>query len=325
MINVVLRSIWIAFSSLFALSAQSVHAAQSFPTHPIRILVGISPGSSVDFVARAIGQKLADGWPQPVVIDNRPGAGGIIAADIAAKATPDSHTLLIANAGITMIATLYRKLPYDLLTDFVPVIHVTSGANLLVVNPSLPAVSVQGLIELAKAKPGQLSFGSSGTGNPDHLAGELFKSMAKIDIFHVPYKGGPLAIADVVAGRIAMDFAGIPAGLPLVKSGKLKAIAVTSLKRIASMQEIPTVAETLPGFEVNLWYGMFAPAKTPRDLIAKVNGEINRVLKLPDIRERFIMVGVEPVGGSPTEFATFLKSEVGKWAQVIKKIGLVID
>lgn len=325
MINVVLRSIWIAFSILFALSAQSVHAAQSFPTHPIRILVGISPGSSVDFVARAIGQKLADGWPQPVVIDNRPGAGGIIAADIAAKATPDSHTLLIANAGITMIATLYRKLPYDLLTDFVPVIHVTSGANLLVVNPSLPAVSVQGLIELAKAKPGQLSFGSSGTGNPDHLAGELFKSMAKIDIFHVPYKGGPLAIADVVAGRIAMDFAGIPAGLPLVKSGKLKAIAVTSLKRIASMQEIPTVAETLPGFEVNLWYGMFAPAKTPRDLIAKVNGEINRVLKLPDIRERFIMVGVEPVGGSPTEFATFLKSEVGKWAQVIKKIGLVID
>lgn len=308
------------------LTAGGVAHSQVFPDKPVRIIIGFPAGTSVDIVARVIGQKLSESWGQPVIIDNRAGAGGNIAADLVAKATPDGYTLFLSNNGIAISATLYRKLPYDALRDLAPVTQVTSLPHVLAANINLPANSIKELVALAKAKPGQLNFGSAGTGNSDHMAGELFKFMAGVNLVHVPYKGGVQALTDTVSGQVAMYFPGVPLSLPLVKAGKVKALGTSGTKRSPALPEVPTIAEAgLPGYEVNLWNGLLAPASTPKNVIAKIAADTSRVLKLPDVQERFTVLGLETAATPPAEFQTFFKSEIGKWAKVIKAIGLSVD
>lgn len=300
--------------------------AQAYPSKPVRILIGFTAGSSIDVVARILTQKLTETWKQPVIIDNRVGAGGNVAADAVAKAAPDGHMLLNANAGLAISAAFYRKLPYDALKDLRPITQVVAQPHVLAVNPSLPVNSVKELIALAKARPGQLSFASAGVGNSDHMAGELFKWMAGINMVHVPYKGGNQALNDTITGEVAMYFPGVPVALPMIQAGRVKALAVTGPKRLAMLPKVPTVAEGgLPGYEVILWYGFFGPAALPQETAAKIAADLGRVLKLPDVQERFAALGVEPIGSAPDDFARFVKSEIAKWEKVRKATGLTID
>ena len=321
-----MRSRWsIAAGALLLVQGGAVQA-QGFPDKPVRIVVGFPAGTSVDIVGRVLGQKLGEIWGHPAVIDNRAGAGGNIAADLVAKSTSTGHTLFLSNNGIAISATLYRKLPYDALRDLVPVTQVTSLPHVLVANLGLPANSIRELIALAKAKPRQLNFGSGGTGNSDHMAGELFKYMAGIDLVHVPYKGGNQALTDTVSGQVAMYFSGVAAAVPLLTAGRAKALGVSGTRRSPALPDVPTIAEAgLPGYEVNLWNGLFAPAGTPKPVIAKIAADTRRALTLPDVQERFATLGLETAATSPAEFETFFKSEVGKWAKVIKVIGITAD
>ena len=306
-------------------AAGAAHA-QNFPNKPVRILIGFSAGSSTDTVARVIAQKLNESWGQPVIIDNRAGAGGNIAADVVAKANPDGYTLLFANNGLAISATLHRKLPYDASRDLEPVTQVTAMPHVLVANQNLQAGSIKELIALAKAKPGTLSFGSAGTGNSDHMAGELFKLLAGIDIAHVPYKGGPQALTDTVNGQVAMYFAGLPVAMPMVKAGRVKALGTSGAKRSTALPEVPTIAEAgIPGYEVTLWYGLLAPARTPKDVVAKIAADVARTLKLPEVQERFGTLGVETVGSTPAQFKAFVNSEIGKWSKVVKATGITVE
>lgn len=314
----------IAFMVL--LFAAGTVGAQAYPSKPVRILVGFTAGSSIDVVARILTQKLNETWKQPVIIDNRVGAGGNVAADAVAKAAPDGYILLNSNAGLAISAAFYRKLPYDALKDLRPITQVVAQPHILTANSSLPVKSIKELIALAKARPGQLSFASGGVGNSDHMAGELFKWMARINMVHVPYKGGNVALNDTITGEVAMYFPGVPVALPMIKAGKVKALGVSGPKRLAALPDVPTIAEAgLPGYEVILWYGFFGPAALPRETAAKIAADLARVLKLPDVQERFSALGVEPVGSSPDEFATFVKSEIAKWEKVKKATGLTID
>ena len=300
--------------------------AQTFPAKPVRILVGFTAGSSIDVVVRILGQKLNEIWAQPVIIENRLGAGGNVAADVVAKAPPDGHTLLSPNAGLAISAAFYRKLPYDALKDLQPITQLAQQPHILAVNNDLPAKSVKELIALAKAKPGQLSFASGGPGNSDHMAGELFKYMAGIDIVHVPYKGGNQALNDPISGQVAMYFPGVPVALPMVKAGKVRAFATTGAKRLPALPDVPTVAEAgIPGYQVILWYGLLGPAGLPTDITNKIQADVARVLKMPDVAERLAGLGVEPVGSSPDAFAALLKSEIAKWEKVKKATGLTVD
>ena len=299
---------------------------QSYPTKPVRILIGFSAGSSTDTVARVIAPRLSESWGQPVVVDNRAGAGGNIAADATAKATPDGYTLLFCNNGLVISKSLYRKLPYDALRDLEPVTQVTAMPHVLVVNTAAPATSVKELIALAKSKPGQLNFGSAGTGNSDHMAGELFKYLAGVDIVHVPYKGGPQALTDTMTGQVTMYFAGLPVSMGMVKAGKVKALGVSSTKRSSALPNVPTIAEAgLPGYEVSLWYGLLAPARAPKELVAKIAMDVGRALKAPEVQERLTGLGVEVVGSTPEQFKAFVNSENAKWAKVVKATGLSVD
>jgi tripartite-type tricarboxylate transporter receptor subunit TctC len=315
------------FAAATLLLVQSgIAQAQNFPDKPVRIVIGFPAGTSVDIVGRVMGQKLGEIWGQPAVVDNRAGAGGNIAADFVAKAAPDGHALFLSNNGIAISATLYRKLPYDALRDLVPVTQVTSLPHVLVANKSLPANSIKELIALAKSKPGQLSFGSGGTGNSDHMAGELFKFMTGVDLVHVPYKGGNQALTDTVSGQVAMYFSGVAAALPLLKAGKAKALGTSGTRRSPALPDVPTIAEAgVPGYEVNLWNGLFAPAGTPEPVIAKIAADTGRALKLPDVQERFAVLGLETAATGHAEFQVFFKSEVAKWAKVIKVIGITAD
>src|SRR5262249_46985471 len=288
--------------------------AQGYPSKPVRFLVGFPPGTSVDILARVVAQKLNEAWQQPVIVDNRPGAAGNLAADAVAKAPPDGYTLFFANNGIAVSAALYRKLPFNPLEDLTPVCYVASAPLVLVVAPALPVRTVKELIVLARSRPGELNFASSGTGNSDHMAQELFKSMARINIVHVPYKGSPQALTGVIGGETAMYLTGLPPTLPLIKAGRLKALGVSGTGRSAVLPDVPTIAEAgVPGFQAELWYATFAPGKTSRDVIEKVSVEIDRVLKLPDVRERFAALGVSPTGGSSASFAAFFKADIEKW------------
>ena len=307
------------------LVAGAAHA-QTFPSKPVRILVGFTAGSSIDVVVRILGQKLNEIWGQPVIIENRLGAGGNVAADAVAKAPPDGHTLLSPNAGLAISAAFYRKLPYDALKDLHPITQLAQQPHVLAVNNDLPAKSVKELIALAKAKPGQLSFASGGPGNSDHMAGELFKYMAGIDIVHVPYKGGNQALNDTISGQVAMYFPGVPVALPMVKAGTVRAFATTGAKRLPALPDVPTVAEAgIPGYQVILWYGLLGPAGLPTDVTNKIQADVARVLKMPDVAARFGGLGVEPVGSSPDAFAALLKSEIAKWEKVKKATGLTVD
>ena len=307
--------------SALLLSGAAAHA-QTYPTKPIRMVVASAAGGILDTVGRTIAAKLSESLGQQVVIDNRPGAGGIIGTEIVAKAAPDGYTLGKVATSHAINPGVYSKMPYDTLKDFAPVSHTVNLTNMLVVPASFPANNVRELIALAKAQPKKITFGSAGNGQSNHLSGELLKSMAGIDIVHVPYKGSAPALTDVLAGNISMMFVDILSALPHVKAGRLKVLAVTGLKRAAAVPEYPTVDESgVPGFNGNSWLGLVAPAGTPRDIVARLSTEVAKALNSPDVRERFLAQGVEPVGSTPEQFAAFIESEIPRWGSAARAAG----
>jgi tripartite-type tricarboxylate transporter receptor subunit TctC len=314
------------FGLLALLIVGSPAAQTTYPEKPIRMVVGFPAGSPSDTVARLLGQKLAEALAKPIVVENATGAAGSIAADRVAKAAPDGYTLgLLAQPQIVINPSLY-KLAYDPVKDFAPVSQVTVSTNMLVVHNAVPAKSVKELVALAKAQPGALTFASGGSGNTTHMVAELFKSTAGVDIRHIPYKGGAAAIPDLLGGRVTMIFFPTAAGLPLVREGKLRALAVTSLRRSSAAPELPTIAESgYPGFEFTGWQGLLAPARTPAAIVRKLHLETVKALALPDLRAKLADLGLEGIGNSPDEFAAVIKSEIPKWAKVIKESGIKPD
>jgi tripartite-type tricarboxylate transporter receptor subunit TctC len=314
--------------SLLALAAlltalAPAHAQTTYPSRPVRWIVPFTPGGSADVFARPIAQKMSDSMGQQVVVDNRPGSGGVIGTEVAAKAPADGYTLMMGlTANIAVNPALYPKLPYDPLRDFAPVTLVASQPYALVVPPSLPARNAKELVALARAKPGELAYASLGSGSMGHLSGELFASMAGIKLLHVPYKTLGQAIPDLVSGQVQLLFLGVASAQSHVKSGKLRAIAVSGLKRSPAMPDVPTVSESaVKGFDVTGWYGAFVPAGTPQEIMGRLHKEIAHALSLPDIRERFSRAGAEVGGNSPREFDAFVRSEIAKWAKVVKLSG----
>ncbi|HET7763913.1 MAG TPA: tripartite tricarboxylate transporter substrate binding protein [Burkholderiales bacterium] len=305
----------------------SAGARAEFPDRPARFIVGFTPGGPSDIIARALGQKLADLWGQPVVIENRPGAGGNIAAEAVAKSAPDGATWLLGNNSILATnQSLYRSLAYDPVRDFAPVALVAIQPNILVVNPGVPATTVKELIALAKAKPGRLNYASSGSGAAAHLAGELFKTMAGVDMVHVPYKGAQPALTDVIAGQAQLMFATSASAIPYIKAGRLRALAVTSARRSSSVPELPTVSEAgVPGFEAITWHGVVVPRATPQPVVERLNAGIVAALGARDLRERLESLGAELAPGSPQDFADYIAREIPKWAKVVKDSGARAD
>jgi len=320
------RSIVAAFALLLsALPGPGIALAQEYPVKPIRFIVPFPPGGATDAFARIIGQKLNDAWGQPVVIDNRPGAGGNIGADFAAKSPADGYSIIIVGPSHGANISLYSKLSYDPVRDFVPVTQVAAVQIFLVVHPSVPARSVKELVALARARPGELQYGSGGNGSSNHLATELLKSLSKIDIEHVPYKGTESVIG-ILRGEISLLFENLISVGAHIKSGKVRVIAVGGAKRFAAMPEVPTIAESgVPGYEMVLWFGVLAPARTPKPIVAKLNAEIVKALNLPDVRQRLSSQGAEAVGNTPEQFDALIKSEIRNWARVIKEAGLRVD
>jgi len=310
--------------ALLTLLAPAIEAtAQSYPSGPMRIVVPFTPGGGTDILARLIAQKVNESWGQPVVVDNRPGASGTVGTAYVAKAAPDGHTLLIVPAGYAGNPSLYKKLPYDQTRELAPVSRLASGPLTLVVHPSLPAKSVKELIAFARRHPGEINFGSSGAGTLPHLSAELFNSMANIRMVHIPYKGAGAAVTDVMAGRVPVYFMNILQSLSLIKSGKLRALGVTTPERTPIAPDIPAIAEAgLKGFDMTNWYGMLVPAATQRDVIVKLSGEVARILKLPDLTSRLADDGMTVVASTPGEFADFLARETAKFARVIEAAGI---
>ena len=307
---------------LAAVVPAGVAFAQNYPVKPIRFIVGPGP----DVLARMIGQRLTDSWGQQVVVDQRPGAGGIIAADTVSKSIPDGYTLLLTTGAYTVNAALYSKLPYNLERDLAPVSLLATISFLVIVNPSLPAKTLQELIQLAKAKPGSLNCAHSGPGTTAHLGCEMLKSSARIDIVSVPYKGTVPAIIDVIGGQAQLMFAVMQGGLPHVQAGKLRALAVTGAKRSVAVPDVPTIAEAgVPGADFISWNGVHVPARTPQATIAKLNGELDRLVRLPEVRERMLTLGLNPAGGMPAAFAAFVKADIARWARVIKDSGIRVE
>jgi tripartite-type tricarboxylate transporter receptor subunit TctC len=307
--------------------AQSAPGADRYPVKPIKMIVPSAPGSGPDTAARALGQQLTGVLGQPVVVDNRGGAGGAIGGEVAAKAPADGYTLIMASAGSHAVNVgLYPKLAYDPIRDFVPISLVSSAPNLLIVHPSLPVKTVKDLVAVAKAKPGTLSFGSGGNGSTAHLSGELFKMLANVNIVHVPFKGAPGAVLAVMAGEVELAFPNLPPALPQVRAGKLRAVAVTTSKRFAALPEIPTVAESgVPGYEARAWFGVLAPAGTPPAIVTRLNTAIVKIVRSPEMRERLLADGSEAIGSTPEEFTAVMKTDIAKWAKVIKASGAKPD
>ena len=310
-----------------AATGDALSQAPAYPTRPIRLVVPFPPGGATDILARDVAQKLTEAWGQSVVVDNRPGAGGNIGAELVAKAAPDGYTLLMGTVGTHAInASLYAKMPYDHIRDFAPVILVASVPNVLEVNPALPVNSVAELIAYAKANPGKLNFASSGNGTSIHLSGELFKVMAGVQMTHVPYKGSAPAVADLISGQVQLMFDNLPPSLPQIKAGKLRALAVTSSARAPALPDVPTVAEAgLPGFEASSWFGVLAPAGTPPAIVARLNAEIAKWLATPEAKERLSKQGADAAGGSPEDFVKHIAAETAKWSKVVKDSGAKID
>ena len=306
-------------------SAQGIAQAQEYPTRSVRAIVGYPPGGAVDTNARLVGQKLSELWGQPVVIDNRAGAGSTIGAAVAAQAVPDGYSFLVASPAHAINATLYRKLPFDTETAFAPVSQLATSPLVLLVHPSILVRSVKELISLAKEKPGMLNYGSSGSGTSVHLAGALFNLVAGTDIAHIPYSGGGPAVASLLAGTVQIMFAGIE-GMGQTKGGNLKALAMTTSKRATTFPEVPTVAESgLAGYDVEAWYGIYLPATTPRYLVNKLSRDVNRVLQAADTRDRFSKLGFTVVGSTPEQFAAFSHSEIEKWRKVINVSNIQLE
>lgn len=315
----------IAAWSLIILTAAA--SAQTFPTKPVRIVAPFAAGSTIDILGRLISPRLTEALGQPVIVEDRPGAGGMIGLDFVAKAPPDGHTLGIGALGpLAMNPALYPKTPFDPVQDFAAVSLLATGPVVIVVHPSIPARTLKELVELAKKRPGQLNFGSPGVGSSPHLTGELFKLITKTDIVHVPYKGNAEAITDLIGGQLSVVFTGVPPVVPLAKAGKVRLLATTGKQRLASLPEVPTIREAgVDGADVLIWYGVVAPAATPRDTVARLNREIVKIMGLPDVREKFAQQGVDPASSTPEEFAQLIRDEVARWGKVIRGAGIKLD
>jgi tripartite-type tricarboxylate transporter receptor subunit TctC len=310
------------------LASMAVASAQEFPTKTVRMIVPFAPGGATDVLARIVSQKLYERWGQIVIADNRVGASGNIGAEFVAKsAAPDGYTLLVAGAPHAINMSLFNNLRYDLARDLAPITSIAAFPSLIAVHPSVPVKSVKELIALAKARPGQLNFGSAGNGSPNHLSMELFKTMAKVDMTHIPYKGGSgQMVSDLLAGQVQLASMGLPPAMPYVKSGRLRVIAVTSARRSPLLPEVPTVAETgLPGYEVNSWYGVFAPPALSKELVARINADVVAVLGNADLKERLASLGAEPQPMTPDDFGRFVREDIAKWAKVVKESGAKVD
>lgn len=312
----------IALATLAAIAALPA-AAQTYPNRPIRLVVPSSPGGGTDITGRIVASKLSEQLGQQVVVDNRAGAGTIIGIEIAAKAPPDGYTLLMGLSTLAINPSMYAKLPYDALRDLAPISLAVLSPNILTVHPSVPAKTVKEFIALAKARPGTITFGSAGQATSPHLSGELLKVLAKIDIVHVPFKGSGQSVISSLAGEIAANFPSVPTAIPYIKAGKLRGLGVTMAKRTAALPDVPSIAEAgVPGYEATQWFGMLAPAGTPRPIIDRLNHEMVKLLKSPEIRDRLIADGTDPAPTTPEEFAAYIKSETEKWTKVIKAAGI---
>ena len=312
--------------ALLLLTLAGLSHAQTWPTRPIRLVVPFAAGGTTSILGRAMADKLAPLLGQPVVVDNRPGAGGNVGMDAVAKSEPDGYTLLMGPIGLAINPALYSKMSFDPLRDLAPIGLYAGVPNLLVVHPSVPAQSLKELIALFKANPGKYNYASNGNGTSSHLAAEMLKSSAGVDIVHIPYKGGAPAMADLLAGQVTMLFDQMPAVLPQVKGGKVRALGVSSAQRSAAAPEVPSLAEAgLPGFDMTVWFGLLAPARTPPAVLQRVNAEMGKVLQDPEFRTFLAGLGVSPLGGSPEAFASFMQAETQRWAQVVKASGARID
>lgn len=309
-----------------ALTAATVSQAQPFPSKPVRIIVAFPPGGATDIVARTMAPKLSDAFGQQVVVDNRAGASGLVGTELAAKAPPDGHTIFMGTLGnLSVNPLLFPKAPFDVARDFAPLTEAVAVTFMMYVHPSFPVKTVKDLIVLTKAHPGQINYASSGSGGAPHLAGELFKSMAGVNMVHVPYKGSGPSFIDLLGGQIPLTCDSLTQGLPYVRSGRLRAVATLGPVRSAVLPDVPTVGETLKGYEVVNWFGIVAPAATPREVINRLHSELVKVLRMPDIKERLSAQGSDPVGSSPEEFGAFMKAESAKWARVIKEANIRAD
>ena len=312
---------WLALAT--ALFAALPATAQNYPVRPVRMIVPFAAGGNTDITARAIGARLSEVFGQQVVVENRPGGATNIGSELVAKAPADGYTILMGGATNAINMSTQAKPPYDTVRDFAPVILCVKGANVLSMHPSVPARNLKELIALARARPGQLNFASSGLGSSNQMAGELFKMMANINIVHVPYKGNAPAMTDTMAGHVEMMFSGVPALIPHIQSGRLRAIAIGSLKRFTAIPEVPTFDESgLKGYEATTWFGLMAPAKTPKEIVARWNVEVGKILSAPDLKGRFLNDGLEAMGGTQEEFGRFIRAEIEKYAKVVKATGM---
>ena len=312
---------WLTLTA--ALIAALPAAAQNYPVRPVRMIVPFAAGGNTDITARAIGTRLSEVFGQQVVVENRPGGATNIGTELVVKAPADGYTILMGGATNAINMSTQAKPPYDTLRDLAPVILCVKGANVLSMHPSVPARNLKELIAFARTRPGQLNFASSGLGSSNQMAGELFKMMAKINIVHVPYKGNAPALTDTIAGHVEMMFSGVPALIPHIQSGRLRAIAIGSLKRFTAIPEVPTFDESgVKGYEATTWFGLMAPIKTPREIVARWNTEVGKILAAPDLKGRFINEGLEPMGGTQEEFAKFIRAEIEKYARVVVATGM---
>ncbi|HZR02184.1 MAG TPA: tripartite tricarboxylate transporter substrate binding protein [Burkholderiales bacterium] len=312
------RRVLLLFVLGFALAAN----AQVYPVKPVRIIVGFAPGGSVDIVARLIAQKLGETLGQPFVVENKPGATGFIAAEYVAKSAPDGYTLLMGATGLTAGVSIYAKLPFDLLHDFAPVAHIANQANVLIVNPTLPAKSVADFISVAKSRPGKLNYGSTGTGSSLHMAAEMFSMMTGASMVHVPYKGSAPALTDLAGGQLDAMFENVPTAIPFIQSGKVRALAVTSTQRSAMLPDIPTMQDAgLSGYDFHGWLGVLAPAGTPKEVVAKLNAEIDRAIK-GDLNKKLLDLGLDVVSGTPEQFASYMRQDIDTYAKIVKAAGI---
>lgn len=319
----VLKLILAMISTFFG--AFTLLAAENYPTRPVRMVVPYAPGGNTDVLARLIARSLTQSFDQQVVVDNRPGGNTLIGSELVARAPADGYTILFTTLTFTVIPSLYRKLPFDTVRDYAPITLAVTLPNVLVIHPSTPVRSVKDLISYAKANPGKLSYASTGSGTSPHLSMELLKSMAQIDLVHVPYKGGAPAMTDLIGGQVAAQFIGLPVAVPHISSGKLRALAVTSRKRAAAAPTIPTVGETLSGYEMDPWFGVLGPAGIPKTVTARLHNDISRFLRAPEMKDHLNSLGAEPVATTPEEFAAHIKAEIARYAHIVKISGLKVE
>lgn len=300
-------------------------AADTYPARPIRMVVPYAPGGNTDVLARMIAQRLSQPLGQQVVVDNRPGGNTLIGTGLVAQAAPDGYTMMLTTLTFAVIPSLYKKPPFDALRDFTPITLAVALPNVLIVHPSVPAKSLKELIAYARANPGKLNYASTGSGTSPHLSMELLKTMAGVDLVHIPYKGGGPAMTDLIGGQVSAQFVGLPVALPHIKSGKLRALAVTSARRASAAADIPAVAETLKGYELNPWFGVLGPGGMPKSVVRLLQSEISRILNSPELKEQLVKMGAEPVGNTPEQFASYIASEIDKYRKIVKTAGIRIE